>query len=830
MDVDLSVPPAEGVKLAPLGVLAVLSEARAEHGLRAADYTRYRHYCAKRAHRLRQLAHLTHADAEHQSKPKPKDAASAPSRGSSRKKKNTRTSRAQQSVSASQLGGNTFTRVKASTADITDHTLLLLFLFETERHWAHAQALKAEQIHGVKVNPKQIAARAKRAVQWGKLLHAATQQLGKTGALDARSQLEAGAYANLVRASASLDGERYQSAVAEYAVVRRALSVLAAHAPTAKDEAYAHSFLDQAEPGMRYAAYQLEIEESDLDVVEAAVVDEDTLQQLFPKYNALAEAVEGKGTESRGPTEVTFRAQTIPIRNPELVVAIQTLDKEREALGVALDQESEDQAAAKHKAETKAHAKSTAPIKRHTHAERNARRKAAGAHRFRGGATTERTQLDPFDRALAAAGDAEALASQLVDDEKAALSRSQSSRYAAATAPLAQAQEYLAFVLGMLRVQRNAHLVARVEHNARLRQRRAEALMGLKLQRAQSGKRTAAGKSGKRKPRVASVLPHTRQTARRSKKATLKKRQGKAVFHRRPARSGSRKLRRTLGAERIARLRTVTLERAVRRRARALPGIIRLLEGIETSLAGLSRLELVEADPDLSSLIDAKLFLCRANLTAHLADAYAASKAEPQAVVLLESSMRFVKQAGDALQIAQGVDEENALLPPLVKAHLLDTRLTQLNKTKRAYQVALVKNRLSNVEETSATGALTDSLSGEVLRSTTARYVTFDPVLLRTASEVPGDVLDQAEREASTALDAGSDAPPAQARAAGIKDSIPPSASAVEEEEDEFAEAPEADDSGDEFAEAHEGPASPVQGHAVPAPRKKGWLSSILGR
>ncbi|KDN41791.1 hypothetical protein K437DRAFT_226583 [Tilletiaria anomala UBC 951] len=735
--------PAEGVVIGELRLLQTLTEARNEHGMRQNEYERYRVYCTKKVHRLREIAKLTHVDDQHMGAKQNRAKKNAGRRSK-------RPTSAQQSEAAAKLGGNQFTKRTVTTTDVKDQTILLLMLFEAERNWAHSQELKTAAFE--KDNDsrlfKQGTARARRAVQWASNLVDALKALSSVSS--ARSRLEAAAYLCIVRGSVSFDRSRHSESLQQTCVARELLSFLAQHSLSAKDEAFANSFVDAGDAQIRFSAYQLELDEQNLDVIKQGVADEETCEKWAPESQELMKEI-GKASRKTSGTpsansEIVWRGRTIHIRNPELLDAVTVARKEKELLEHALTQEvSEETDNGKNKMPA-ASAEGKRP--RFKHSERNARRKAGEARRFRSSST--KTAMDPFDRALSAAADAERLAAQLVEDNAAALAKSHSSRYQAVNKELKAAHDYLLYTLLSLRIRRNDHLAKEVERKAERRERRARDAIEIRIKAAGrritplSGRKKRNNVEGKKKANIG------KNPGSKAKKPRKQPKQ----FKRRPARGGTKRRLAVQAKARSMQLRVMAEEKSKRRRARAVPGLAKLLDAAEASLNDIAGLNLVETEPDVSSLIDAKTAWYRSELLRQLAKAYSLSRAYPHAILLINRAQLFIRQARSALDLAADIGKENRDIPPFISEQTLDDTDNKLLEAKHAMQ----KEMFSGLRKDAASSALPQAaaMRGDAMGETNAaaalrelanKYVDFDPALLEEAKRVPAEVLKALQSE-----------------------------------------------------------------------------------
>lgn len=109
--------PSENAAHISLPLLRLVNEARNEHGMRQHDYERYRHFCTKKAHRLRQTLNLTHKDEKHGTPP------ATAGKGGQKKQQSKRGKKKQTAVTQSAAdkakGGNVFTEKTIDVAAMT---------------------------------------------------------------------------------------------------------------------------------------------------------------------------------------------------------------------------------------------------------------------------------------------------------------------------------------------------------------------------------------------------------------------------------------------------------------------------------------------------------------------------------------------------------------------------------------------------------------------------------------------------------------------------------------------------------------------------------------
>lgn len=873
-----------------LPLLQLISEARNEHGMRQQDFARYRRYCASKVHRLRELLSLTHADGAHKKEAKkPKSAKNA--RGKKPKK-------AQQAAaqSANAKGhGNVFTAKKLDIAQVNDARPAHLLLFEAERAWAYSQELRSEAFED-DANPqlrKRGISRLRRAEQWSTSLHQLVQAL--SGRFGVYARAETAAYLLMIKATTAFDRSQWEKALQTLSVSRILLNAIATNSPTSRAEALANSFVDAGEAQMRYSAYQLGNSEQDMDKIAATTASPELCQQLLPEYNQLLEGLASAkaeaGSEQKQTLSLSWHGHQVPIRNPELLDSIVAAQAEEAALRESVLVEGNDQDAGSgpttsHKTSKSAADKKDGKRVRLSHAQRKAKkREIAQGESSRDGthmASTStvrlgkagRTELDPFDRALGAFTDAEDVARKLVDDNAEALSKSHSARYETASKDLQTAHDFIFYRLLALRVWRNLRLVAEVERRAEKREKRAMASVEAHLKgKGNNGAGSAARKRSKRSKRKQQKLDESiaakkagagqKQPRSRAKKAPSPGRS----HTRKPARSGTRKLRSRLALARENRARAIAAQKTKRRGARSVPSLAKLLDAAETSLAAMGSLSLVESEPDVSSLVEAKAAWFRSEILRHLARAFTLSGAHAEAVLLLTRAQLYIRQARQAADLADDVDDADADFPPRLKSSdgpdaVFDHSDHVLAGLKRDVQKSLLKaqrqeQRRGSKNKGKGASAMSDSRAGQTLQEMARKYIDFDPVSLQEAQRVPEDVQAEYEQEQKAATAplsqpqaATATKPPATATVkpaaaaqpvAETPHSRPTASKQQPRQEDKADEAEQFED--DEDADEEAGDVSlaydpgnalaeeeEARAEAEAATKKKGWLGGWFGR
>lgn len=137
----------------------------------------------------------------------------------------------------------------------------------------------------------------------------------------------------------------FEDALAQLAVARHLLDVLAENASTSRDQALYVLFSDQISPEIRYSAHELGRDKAwDIDgIVKEFAVDnggrDDLVEGGSKLIQKLAEEAKGDGASSkqRKLAPLVWEDQPVPIRNPELVDVLLKVQDAQKKLGDSAD-------------------------------------------------------------------------------------------------------------------------------------------------------------------------------------------------------------------------------------------------------------------------------------------------------------------------------------------------------------------------------------------------------------------------------------------------------------------------------------------------------------
>jgi signal recognition particle subunit SRP68 len=357
------------------------------------------------------------------------------------------------------------------------------------------------------------------------------------------------------------------------------------------------------------------------------------------------------------------------------------------------------------------------------------------------GSSKVRTELDGYDGLLAALTEAEEVARRLVKDNAEALSKSHSGRYEATSTTLANVHEYVLFKLLATRIERNAALISEVQEKSAKRQARTREYVEGRINAltTSNGKKARAeGKEPVRrraKPSSKKVRPPTARKVRQKRATSTKRRIGNTSSSR--VRPAEQRLR-SRGEQKIRRI-----------AVRTIPGSARLLDANEAGCETMSGLSVVEADSDLSTLIEAKSAWYKAEMLRMLARSFAASDEHAKGLVLLNRAELFVREAQSAMELVNSEavhEEDSTLLPPRMDETTFSHTSDEIARIRRQIQRDFyVKQQgtsaAKTVEISNKKAGASQSKAAQAVRDLASKYVAFDPVDLRQAAVIPDDII-----------------------------------------------------------------------------------------
>ncbi|KAF9997663.1 signal recognition particle subunit srp68 [Entomortierella chlamydospora] len=282
MEVDQS--PANTAKSgAPftLDILSLTNEARNAYGLRRQEYSRYRHHCTQRLHRIRRHLGFTHG----------KD--------------------------------KTYVERPITVENVTDEKFLHLLLFQAERAWGYAMEIKALSV-SLDDTRKQshYMNRLKKASKTAQQLEDICS--AKNGKVDVRTTLDAQAYAALMSGYVLFEAQQWQGALEKFSAARAIYDKLTL-AGTPHQEALCHAAMDEIDPNIRFCGYRLRLAKDGVVNVEELVKmsaankgsGSDVLMREIENLIAKTRQAKAQDLES-----ISWRSKTLPLRNAKLATAI----------------------------------------------------------------------------------------------------------------------------------------------------------------------------------------------------------------------------------------------------------------------------------------------------------------------------------------------------------------------------------------------------------------------------------------------------------------------------------------------------------------------------
>ncbi|GAA5981072.1 hypothetical protein JCM11641_001445 [Rhodosporidiobolus odoratus] len=373
----------------------LVSDARSTYGLRHQDYGRYKSHCVAKVHHLRKSIGLTQTA------------------GKTRK----------------------YQKKDVLADKVSTDKHLQIVLFDAERCWAQSHLLKAS------LNDPSASASTKH--HFAKRLSKASSRAGdllslvQSPALSSRLTAahvgQVQAYHLVLLGSLAFERGKHDEGLRTLSAAYKVLAKLAATAESATEEALANEMADEVEPMLRFCAYRLGKNTAAGVGVIAQEVAAESLGELVPGWEVLSGRLQDEEKKSQKEVvEVRWRGEVVPVRNVELVrVAV----KVKEALAALVRDEAGGRkggegGTGKQKAEGKVE------------------KEVMGTRR-----------MGAYDQALLVLSDAETVASQVVEDNKIALSKN-SSRSEVSSRPAALFLSYISYHLFSVRTKRDLLLIS----------------------------------------------------------------------------------------------------------------------------------------------------------------------------------------------------------------------------------------------------------------------------------------------------------------------------------------------------------------------------------
>uniref|UniRef100_T1J1Y0 Signal recognition particle subunit SRP68 n=1 Tax=Strigamia maritima TaxID=126957 RepID=T1J1Y0_STRMM len=251
-----------------LEILPIIKDAQMQHGLRHGDYQRYRSYCTRRLRRLRKTLHFM------------------------------------------QGNRHRFQGKKITEEMLRDVKYLYIPLVMAERAWSFAMQLKQEANTELR----------KRFHLMGRMQKAAKhteelERLCESNKCDARTKLEAQAYAAWMKGTLQFELQQWQFAMDDF---EKALTIYEklSSALSEEEQILYHQRIDEIKPNIRYCSYNIGDQSAINDLKQMRrAVGEDILAS---KLDALIAQTREKQAATL--SEVSWRGRTIPVKHEKVRV------------------------------------------------------------------------------------------------------------------------------------------------------------------------------------------------------------------------------------------------------------------------------------------------------------------------------------------------------------------------------------------------------------------------------------------------------------------------------------------------------------------------------
>ncbi|KDO27010.1 hypothetical protein SPRG_07722 [Saprolegnia parasitica CBS 223.65] len=291
-----------------LPILETIKFSQQQNGLRFGDYSRYRQHCARRLRRLRKGLKFTHGK------------------------------------------GKGFVAKEVTPANAAEVRHLMLPLYHSERAWSYAMQLREDERNDKEENGDEASSRIKfhlmgrlkKAVAWSDKLVALCSERA-----DARTSLEAEAYASYMAGNLALYKEEWKLALEKFTTAQRIYTELA-KVGTSVQQDLVHQILEEISPFMRYCEYNLNMASGGASAELLHELRESTTSALLQSKIDQVFHAEAK-TKAKTMAQITWNGRAVAIPSDDLSVAMVRPDehlaklaktdlteKKRDAIYVAL--------------------------------------------------------------------------------------------------------------------------------------------------------------------------------------------------------------------------------------------------------------------------------------------------------------------------------------------------------------------------------------------------------------------------------------------------------------------------------------------------------------
>ncbi|SCV71437.1 BQ2448_3025 [Microbotryum intermedium] len=383
-------------------VLKIINDARSTYGLRHQDFDRYQSHCSTKVHHLRKALGLTQV--------------------AGRQKK--------------------YTKRDVTSEIVTDSKHLQLVLFDAERAWAQSQHIQStlSQSTSPATTKHHLLKRLSRSIlRAAHLVSLVESSLASRISATQRAQVIA--YHLVLQGQLAFIKQNHSQGLETLSVAWALLNDLANNATTATDEALTNEKIDDVEPMLRFCAYSLQLDTSKgVAVIAQKTATEQLKARFVPGYMGLIEEVKKEaGQSEREKIDLSWRGNKIECRSPDLVEAMLKVQS-----AIKILQDDSLKGSKRKQRKVQAGQATSSELKR----AKSHKKDAIGTRR-----------MGAFDKALLVMSDAEGIARQAIEDNKVALSKSQSPRFEASSSPLQLAHSYIVYQLLSVRTQRDLLLI-----------------------------------------------------------------------------------------------------------------------------------------------------------------------------------------------------------------------------------------------------------------------------------------------------------------------------------------------------------------------------------
>lgn len=273
-------------KKVSLQILSDITTAQSAHGLKHADYLRYRKYCSQRLSRTRSATNTSNA---HPSNPT-------------------------RYIPTLVTPSHVYANPRALTVP----------LIQAERAWAYAMDVKRTQPAGPCRARRQVLSKLSRAVHFADLLSSLSRECA-----DHHTILEAEAYTKTMQAVLALEREAWQPALRAYEVVEKIYTGMAGVRAGTPAATLYEQRLEQVAQAIRFCKYNLSRDPHQEDVLHDLRADATTSDMLTEKIEAALVEARKRAAVSFG--EVTWCGIQVPLRAERVREAVLTASQESKA-------------------------------------------------------------------------------------------------------------------------------------------------------------------------------------------------------------------------------------------------------------------------------------------------------------------------------------------------------------------------------------------------------------------------------------------------------------------------------------------------------------------